>query len=243
MIDPPGWGDDRLSEFLAISQDNVRAALENIPEDWRRLKEIDHDFHSLVENLHELSDPTRFAAVPFCQRAHANYRAAAGLALAGQVYESYVVDRACLESALYGFLVFSDEDAFETWLDRPNGPSARAKMKRRFSARKAIESLRKTAPRLGAKAEKLYEATIELGAHPNPFGVLSAAEIDHSSAGVRFDTVYLADDPDLLRAALRTCAQAGLIALDVSCRIFPDRASVLGVGEELPRLAAGLWGP
>jgi hypothetical protein len=240
MSEPPGWRDDRLSEFLAQAQHNVRATFANARSAYSRLRDIDHQYHSLLENLDNLREPKEVAATFFCYRAHANYRAATGLALAGQAYESFVVDRACLESALYGFFVSHVEGAAETWLDRHENPEALEKMKRTFTARATIASLKAAAPQWGNAAEQLYEITINLGAHPNPQGLLGSAEMEHSSEGVKFSTVYLTDDTVQLQAGLKVCAQAGLTALGVASFIFSTRAKLLGVADWLPTLAQGL---
>jgi hypothetical protein len=93
---PPGWGKDTLSEFLELAQRNRFATFANKPEWYRRLSILDDCFMRVSKgwiNPPDLVTPLLF------QRCYSAFRAAAGLAMAGQVTDLYAQIRTCLEYA------------------------------------------------------------------------------------------------------------------------------------------------
>jgi len=237
MNEPPGWGTDKLSEFLLLAHSNTLATFANLKTEFNRLRDIDGAFRKLLENLHNLREPMEAAASFLCFRAHACFLGATRLSLAGQPYESAAVCRAGLESALYGLYVARTPGAATVWLNRSTDPQ---RMKAMFTAGAVLDFLESTDAKLGGPTRALYEALIEFGAHPNPTGVLGSAEMKRSPEGIELNTMYLCGDSLPLRLGIKFAAQTGLGSLGIACLIYSSRAEILGVRDELGHLAAGL---
>src|SRR5712691_11655393 len=92
---PADWGQDALSEFIETARQNTLATFANLRPQYNRLREIHLLYHDLVNNLH--NTPDWFSAF-FVMRAHASYLGSVRLALSGQVPETYIVLRGCLEN-------------------------------------------------------------------------------------------------------------------------------------------------
>jgi hypothetical protein len=237
---PAGWGSDDLSTFLELAHHNTLASFANLPTVYQKLRAIDEAWAKLLGGLDNLREPKEFVALPLAYRAHASFRASARLSLAGQVYESVVVDRSCLESALYGLYVAKTEGAAEVWLHRNDSDGDLGKMKETFQIGTMKAFLTTVAPKLGAATNTIYQSFIEFGGHPNPLGVLGSAEWADIEGGKKLSTTYLFGDSVQLHFGLKGTAQAGFGALAVSCLTFETRAELLGVSAILPKLAKGL---
>ena len=234
---PPGWKDDELSKFLADAHANTVASFANFPLDFQRLKDIDDGFRKLLDSSTNVGERPKLDSIPFWFRAHACFRAATRLALAGESYETAAVCRAGLEVALYGLHVARTPFAGEIWADRSKAPK---RMKAEFTSRRVLDNLKSLDGSWGSSVEKLYEVLIDLGAHPNPTGIFGSLQIERRPGGAVVRSMYLWNDSPQLRLGIRITAQTGLACLGIACRLFPTRAEIIGLLDELPRLSEGL---
>src|SRR5438552_1988260 len=95
---PEGWGADSLSDFLASALANQMAAFVQMRPRFKRLREIDNAFSAVLKT------PVKDSEIPlrlFTSQTRAAYLSAASLSLSGMLPASYMVQRGCLESALY----------------------------------------------------------------------------------------------------------------------------------------------
>lgn len=241
MVNPAGWGDDKLSDYLQRAHNNTLAGFANLGATYDRLRDIDSTFHVLLEEgLDNLQEPGEVEASLFCFRSHAAFRAAARLALAGQVFESYAVDRTALECALYGLFVSNDPNLFEIWRNRHLNAEARRTARRMFRIIAVLEHLEQVNPGLGAKTKVIYNLLIDFGGHPNPAGLLASAESTEDMNGGRIDTVYLHDNEIQLQTGIKNVARTGVVSLGIVVEVYPVRSEILGITARLPRLARGL---
>lgn len=237
---PPGWGDDKLSAYLAIAQRNTFASFVQHQPAYTRLLAIDLQFRTLLDGLDSLSRREELVASLPCFRAHACFLASTGLALAGQPYEAAAVSRASLECALYGLFIVHKAGAADLWLHRDRDAASKRRMKDTFTAGAVLNHLRKVNPKLGGPVKEVYEMLIDLGAHPNPAGLLGSAESEETAEGTRLNTVYLCDNSITLWLGIKNSTRAGLASLAIVCETYPTRAEILGVKAKLASLAAGL---
>jgi len=158
----------------------------------------------------------------------------------GQVYESYMVLRGCLESALYGFFVAKNEDAKKIWMERHENEQALKLMKNSFQMRAIFSLLNKTDEKVYRAIQDLYDRTIDYGAHPNPNGVLGNLRINENEQDIQFQMSYLTNDPLQIQLALRTTAQIGIGALMLFRFVYPERFTITGLHDELALLAKDL---
>jgi hypothetical protein len=150
----------------------------------RMLRQMDTAFEQGGESI----KPREGTVVgAFVAGSHSSWLAAANLALSAHLAESFQPLRASLESALYGYRIQADPDAWRKWSRRPSaarmrqpGADQKALMHNRkavgrdFSATTIAQMLPNHLQPLRERAIDLHEELIDFGAHFN-FGVLRRA--------------------------------------------------------------------
>ena len=121
---PPGWGADELTKFFDAARANQFATFFAKPGVVQKLIAIDALFVTVSKGW---LNPNGVLAVFLLHRCHGAFRAAAGLAMAGQVAETYPACRAMLEFAAYAVHIHRNPTLSEIWLNRhQNGTSMKA---------------------------------------------------------------------------------------------------------------------
>jgi hypothetical protein len=192
--------------------------------------EIDAAFLALLEGW---SDPENIAVAGFAYRAHSAFRAAAQLALTGQVPEAFMVVRGSLECALYANHIDVQASAFDAWIERGESENARRRCKTEFAGKNLFASVRSRDSGLAEIAGRMYDRSIDLGAHPNEAGVMSTLTVEESEAETGFVFSYIAGDALPLRLAIKSVSQVGLMVLDIMCLVFPQRCAEQGIADRL----------
>lgn len=233
---PTDWGADRLGDFIEAARQNTIATFCNLREEYDVLAEIDHLYRKMIDNLNQSPE---FVAGFFLFRTHSSFLAAVRLCLSGQVGESYMVQRGCLESALYGLYVYGDTNRQEVWLRRHDNDASRRRVRNEFTIRKVMDHLKSYDAKTQDIAQRLYDRTIDYGGHPNERAVLAQLSTNQDGSRVHFTFEYfLCCDPPH-RVCLRTTAQIGICCLDIFYRVFRDRYRILGIDERLDQIRGG----
>jgi Protein of unknown function (DUF2442) len=234
---PPGWGEDRLTAFFDLAQQHAFAISVHYAELASAIIRVDHAFDVFVQNW---INPEIATAASFVIRAHASYRAAAWLAMCGQLSETYAGARATLEQALYANVIGDDLEKWKIWAQRGENEKTRKKSKALFNGSALFEALHMRSERLSGLAHDLYELTIDHGAHPNPAAVWSSMEMTETvDGGRRFEHDYIAGDGDAHELALVVVVRIGLVSLDIFCRLFPRRCDAVNIDEIVSPLLDG----
>jgi hypothetical protein len=234
---PPGWGSDKLSEFVGHAWQNSFATFANLRPQYSLLRDIDQAYVTLIEGL---NNPRPWHPTLFLLRAHAAYRGAVRLAISGQVVEAYMVLRGCLEAGLYGFYVTEDRERFKVWARRHEGEDARATCRDTFKIGRVFGALETRAAVLAHRAHALYDTTIDEGAHPNERAILRNLRNIEDDEGVTFLLNYLTDDSPSLNLCLKVTAGLGLCTLELFGLIYQERMRLIGLVEQLDRMKAEL---
>lgn len=227
---PKGWASDSLSSFFDVARNNLLASFANLRGEYSAIRDIDAAFLALLEGW---TDPESIGPAPLAFRAHSAFRVAAQLALSGQVPEAFMVMRGCLENALYANHIDSAAAALDAWLKRADSEAARKRCVSEFAGRNLFGSLRSRDGQLGDMVGKMYERTIDYGAHPNESAVLGSMTVEEGEEHTGYVFAYVTGDGLPLRFALRTLAQVGLMTLDILCLVFPKRASEKRIQDRL----------
>jgi hypothetical protein len=230
---PVGWRADSLSDFLERATANQWAAFQELSDDYRRLSEIDQLFLHLAQNL---NNPPSWIAPMFLMRAHSAYRAAVRLGLSGQVTETYMVLRGCLEFALYGLHFSLTPNDYDIWLARHEGLEERKAVRQRFQIATLLGSLRSNGPKEADAVSYAYDMLIDLGAHPNMLSVYNSLRIESSENEIYIETSYLTGKAETIRPLMSVCAEMGIIGLGVFGFAFPERFAILGLWDSLQPL-------
>lgn len=234
---PPGWGNDELAKFLDMTRSNVFASFVQTPQHYAKLLDVDSAFLRICKNL---TDPPDFWAPLFLLKAHSSYRAAVGLAMAGQAPEAFMVMRGCLESALYGLYINRNKHAFEIWVKRNDSEEAKRAVRKEFTVAAMWKCLKSVDEKLQDEAQTLYQRTIDLGAHPNAASVATALKMSKGEKGMHFQLTYLSADPQMLRGTMKSTAQVGVTVLGIFRHVLNERYNALGLAEKLKDLRQDL---
>ena len=237
---PPPWGDDPLSTFFSEAEYNERVSPLNLAPIYALLQRLHAAFRGVEETVEKDNREelllTRFLMV----RAHSSFLAATRLAMSGQLFESYAPLRSSIEQAWYALHTAKDRQPpkrSEIWLCRNENKASKAKCKSEFS----IANVRSTHESFDSATAKelhqLYEMTIDLGAHPNPPGVLTAMSRSETDKEINYRVGILFLKPISLLATLRTAVRVAVAVLKVFQVIFPDRFKLMRLDEEIQALA------
>lgn len=225
---PPDWGKDRLSDFIDRAHHNCVATFANHRNMFDKLSEIDAIFDA-ASRIPFRPAGAEVMLPAFLGRARGAFLAAVRLSISGQVAESYMVARGCLENALYAFYIHGNPEIAEAWLKRGTSEEATRISRRKFQMAKIKSVLERACPDLAQRAVRLYERTIRLGAHPNPDGHLTTSVLSESGGVVDI----LKPGDEAWKVAVQTSAEVGICALYVFERVFGDRFKDAGISQRL----------
>jgi hypothetical protein len=234
---PPDWGKDSLSEFIETAQHNTIATFVNLPNQYKLLENIHDVYKYITDNL--INTPEWFASF-FLLRSDSAYLGGVRLAISGQCAETYMVLRGCIEAALYGLYLSRNEASRETWLNRRNDEESLKRVKNEFQIGKLFVFLKSVDPLIHQTAVRLYDLTIDYGAHPNELALTSLLRKTEEKDAVKFDLNYLCGDCPAFRLAMKTAAEVGLCSLYIFKNVYRERFSILGIDEKLDMLKTGL---
>jgi hypothetical protein len=200
---PPGWGQDELTKFLDNARANQLGTFVRRRRAFDRFAAIDRAFTTILKGS---TNPGNELATMLFLRSHFAFRAAVGLAAAGQAVESYPVNRSVLEFAGYALHMFRNPELQKVWLERDQSPSKTEAAKAAFLHGKVRRSVIAANHHAGKRFEALYQHTIDFGAHPNELSVTGHMEIAKAN-GVRHMRAISLHAGDLPHgAALKTTA-------------------------------------
>ncbi len=230
---PSKWGGDSLSLLFEKAHQNAFFIFDNRQEVFNLFREIHEIFLAVIEQ--ELKKGYEFPQL-FLSRTHAAYLAAVRLAISGQQPESNMCLRGSLENSLYAFFVHAEDAEGKLFLNKSSDEESRKKFIRQMRPSNILEALKKECPKIASFAKKLYDFTIDCGAHPNPLGVLAGIIIQKEEIGESIVTPYFNDDPQVFDLCLLNCYQTGVCALDIIKLVYPEAFSVSGVTDRLNQI-------
>ncbi len=229
-------GSDRLSRFIEDAYHNIFATSQNCRPQYNTLAAIDQVFCDIIYNL---SQSPEFVSGFFLFRTHSSFRGAARMSLSGQVAETYMVLRSCLESALYGLYVAGDVNRQLIWLRRHDDDARRRHFRNEFTIRKVMDHLQSIDAKTHHIAQSLYDRTIDYGGHPNVRAVNTQIKNESDGSRAEFTAEYFLCGDLPHQVSLKSSAQIGICSLDVFYNVFRDRYQILGIDTRLDEIRNG----
>jgi hypothetical protein len=162
--------------------------------------------------------------------------------MSGEIAESFVMARSCLEYSLYAYHIQSKPDAAALWIGRHESEAARKKCRSEFFYKKVFGTLTEKDTQLAKSTDILYETCIDFGGHPNEKAVTSALKVQETSAGFDLKQLYLVGDSPALDHSLLNSARVGLCSLYILEKIWSERFAILGITEKLNVLRKKMGG-
>jgi hypothetical protein len=145
-----------------------------------------------------------------------------------------------MEYAGYGLHIHKNPGLDEVWLRRHDNDDTFKAIKRKFKIATIRETIEGTNRHAAEAFEKIYQHTIDFGAHPNERAITGSSQITEGEGRKEITQIYLHCDGLEHDLALKTTAQAGICALEILQCAFDARFKLLGVREKLLELRRGL---
>lgn len=236
-LEPPtDWGSDPIAEFMDLLRSNTFATFENCRQHYDRLVAINGVYTRLIDHL---DDANAWFKSLFLLNAHACYLGAIQLSCGGQLPQSHMVLRGCIENSLYGFFFHIHPEKEKIWESRQDTPENARMVRAEFKIGAIMKQFGKTDESIGPVVTELYNMTIDLGAHPNVWGLyphLDLPDDDPSWLGLR----YVTDEVSDIVIGLQNCARAGICSLSIFGHVFEQKSSDLGLSSKIEKLKSGL---
>jgi hypothetical protein len=234
---PPGWGRDELSNFWDAARHNQLATFVQKASAYSILSRIDELF--CVVSRDWLNPVDEIAAL-LLLRTHSAFRAAAGLATAGQAAEAYVLNRSVLENAAYALHLNRDQTLRKIWLNRHVDAASLEACSNALSHRKVQKTVTAVNRHAGQRFEKLYQLTIDFGGHPNERSVTGNMKMQDQKDRRIMLAIMQHGDGLQLDAILKATAQCGLCSLEILQGVFNPRFELLGINATMLELRRDL---
>ncbi len=240
---PPPWECDPLSSFLATAQYNERVTPLKLPDAYVLLQRVHAAFEQVAVSTERENTPNLLPVRILMARARGAWLASVRSAMSGQTVEAYPLVRTVIEAAWYALHIAKDPAPPARaiiWLCRDDNEAAESRCRNEFrvsNVRATHEALDATTAAICAA---LYDQTIELGAHPNERGTLTALRRSEDGQTINFQAVLLTDDWKVIALVLKNAVEAAVGALKVFRLIFPERFTIVGIKDEIDGLVAQL---
>jgi hypothetical protein len=234
---PPDWAIDDLTKFWDAARQNQFGTFAQKQPVYKRISDIDALFARVSQDW--LNPPDEIAAMLFL-RCHSAFRAAAGLASAGQAAESYVMNRAVLEYAAYALHLHRDAAVRMIWLNRHQNPADLKAARDALTHAKVLATVTAVNQHAAKRFEEFYQHAIDFGAHPNERSVTGNMKMtEESDRRVMLAVMQHGDGPEL-DMALVTTARCAMCALEILQGVFNARFELLGINAAMLVLRKGL---
>ena len=237
------WGQDELSTLFQTAEYNDRVTSLKFPTVYSLLQGIDAAFRQIEETVEKDSRQELLIPRLLIARTHSSFFASIRLSMSGQVPEACAVLRAGIEQAWYCLHIAKDPNPPErvtVWLRRNDDEPSMSKCKSEFKIRN-VHSTHQTFDSVTAKQlHELYEWMIDLGAHPNPKGVLTSMTLSETEEETTCQVGLLAPKDLTVLFALKTAVEVAIGMFKVYQLIFPERFKIMGLDEEIEALIGEL---
>ncbi|MGP0565212.1 MULTISPECIES: hypothetical protein [unclassified Nitrospina] len=178
---PPGWSKDFLTKFLGDTHNNSYYVFHHHKEIFQLFSESCEIFEVVEGCISKPSSYEELVPALFFNMARSSYYSSIKILVGGQLPETYALLRQCIENSLVGFYFFveiqnNEEDGiekFKFWLSRHESEENRKKIRNTFTLGSLKNRLKEQDGELGEIVSRLYEITIDSGAHPNELALLS----------------------------------------------------------------------
>jgi hypothetical protein len=232
--------DKSLDHFLDVVHNNQLRNRARFPEQYRIMQRVDHCF---VTTGQHLSYQKPVLVGPVFLRSQYAFKTAAGMTLAGQVTESFVMARSCLEYAGYALAIFADlrlEDTpsrEEVFVNRNVDDVSLKAQQAEFTVSNIRGTIAAFDAKLAENFKLLYDRSIDYGGHPNPYGLLSGMKMEKQDEQLTsITTLALTGDALPLMFAMKNAAQVGLTSLYIFQHMFKAKFELLGIRAEMDAL-------
>ena len=230
---PEGWRRDALSDFLALTEEQVLASFATYPGWIDVLIRVDHALVMRSTDLFHQVDEARRPSAQLFMRAFGTFRAACRLALSGQLFESTVLLRSIIESSVYAWKCARSVEHRVAWLGRADDEAGRRASRRLFAWTPLIREVLVEHPRFGPALAEAYEKSIDLGAHPNVEGIQLSSAVTQTEADTFQVAAIFMHGREAVLLAMVELAKVMNLVYELMISVVGDRIRVLGIDTQI----------
>lgn len=226
---PVNWGQSELSSFLDTAELQAHATYALLPDWVAALEAIDE---ALVvrssEFFHEI-DASRQTSAWLFMRAFGTFRAAARLAISGQLFEETVLVRSIVESSIYAWACAHSPSHCSAWKRRSESKSRRQKARDAFAWGALMAMLKTSSPDLSDRIRTFYDHAIETGAHPNFDGISLSCDTQKIGPDkYEVNTIFMHGE-EAVRIGVLELWNAMQLSFQLLQLTIPDRLQTFGI--------------
>lgn len=230
---PEHWGKSELTKFLQLMENQIIATFAGMPNWFQAVERVDKRLAGHVSSMFHEIDKDRRAAAMLYIRSIGTFRAAVRLGLSGQLFESTVLTRSIIESAVYAWACGHSKGHREAWVARAKGENELKEAKKAFQWKTLGDLLASVDAALNVEIQRQYKASIDFGAHPNEQGVSLSTEIERTEGEQTTINTIFAHGPEAIRLAALTILQAMGLVYRLLFHTIGDRLRILGIDREI----------
>ena len=214
-----GWGQDLLTQNIEMAFCNIGVSFLKLKVHFELLKKANEIFNE-ADKLMSWKEQDGFIATSLFGRSIGCFLGAIRLSCSGQLPETWILLRACIENSLYAFYVIGNPTRASVWIDRHKDEVSKKKCKNIFRIGNIWSELQKKSPTISKEVKKFYEKTIDFGGHPNERSVFPNTE--RKEDGVSYALKIISADPGLLKATILYTLKASILTFEIFTLIFPN---------------------
>jgi hypothetical protein len=227
--EPENWGKSDLTKFLGQLESQGIATFAGMPKWVEALERIDKTLNGNAANLFHEIDTARVTTARLYMRAFATFRTTCRLAMSGQLYESTVLNRSIIESAVYAWACGHSQAHCDAWKARAKGETEKKAARKAFSWSDLIKLLGTVDEKLAKEIDKLYSDSIDFGAHPNIEGIdLSSTVTKSAEEGTALNTIH-AHGPEAILLGITDLINTMQIVYRLMLLSVGDRLRLLNI--------------
>lgn len=168
--------------------------------------------------------------------AYAYFAAAVDIGLSAQIGPCFALQRTCIESVVYAHAVMRRPELGSIWLWRDDSPADKHRFDEKFKITVLMDELPDAKTGLREAIRELYRTTISYGAHPNPNGALSGADIGENEERVWVSKGFFVNGLPL-QLALKSTAEVGYAMVWLEDLMFGLHFAPVTLPERIDRMA------
>lgn len=200
---------DTLTNYLKATIENQVHHAKEEPDLMGMIHEMDRIFH---QEIFAQEYDANAATMLLAMNSYMMLSNAVLQALSGHQVAVFPVARAALESACYAYLTSSDKKMSEIWFNRGKSKTATDNCRKAFTIGAVVAKLSYISPDMSDYLKKLYDWSIEYGAHPNIKSIShhlhDSGEVDDKFRAFSHIGVY-GENSHQVNSALLICVNVG----------------------------------
>lgn len=215
---PKGWGEDGLTKFISIAQNNEIASLESSRELYSFLIEIDSIIYELCNySLMQMAKQEPSVGFLLFVNSLNHYRALVRLVTSGQCVSSYPLGRASIEAALYGWYLIIDPSHDEKWHSKPKRDDKQAlrEWSQQFKFSTIVQLLEGVDGALSKRIKIINESAIDYGAHPNENSLYNNLEVVKAGESHTYVMSFIHQKDSLFYYGFKFAMEVGLAIVEL----------------------------